>query len=26
VIGLIGLLSDFMFKAFNAWLFPWRLA
>ncbi|MDA9426938.1 MULTISPECIES: ABC transporter permease [Bradyrhizobium] len=26
VIGLIGLLSDFLFKAFNAWLFPWRLA
>src|SRR5690242_7415152 len=26
VIGVIGLLSDFMFKAFNAWLFPWRLA
>src|SRR5882757_7636112 len=26
VIGLIGLASDFLFKAFNAWLFPWRLA
>lgn len=26
VIGLIGLVSDFLFKAFNAWLFPWRLA
>jgi NitT/TauT family transport system permease protein len=26
VIGLIGLMSDFLFKAFNAWLFPWRLA
>jgi NitT/TauT family transport system permease protein len=26
VIGLIGLISDFLFKAFNAWLFPWRLA
>lgn len=26
VIGLIGLLSDFLFKAFNAWLFPWKLA
>ena len=25
VIGLIGLVSDFLFKAFNAWLFPWRL-
>ena len=26
VIGLIGLVSDFLFKAFNAWMFPWRLA
>jgi NitT/TauT family transport system permease protein len=26
VIGLIGLVSDFLFKGFNAWLFPWRLA
>ncbi|MGH6753253.1 MAG: ABC transporter permease [Bradyrhizobium sp.] len=26
IIGLIGLISDFLFKAFNAWLFPWRLA
>jgi NitT/TauT family transport system permease protein len=26
VIGLIGLVSDFLFKAFNAWLFPWRQA
>jgi len=26
VIGLIGLVSDFLFKALNAWLFPWRLA
>ena len=26
VIGLIGLLSDFLFKTFNAWLFPWKLA
>ena len=26
VIGLIGHISDFLFKAFNAWLFPWRLA
>jgi NitT/TauT family transport system permease protein len=26
VIGLIGLISDFLFKALNAWLFPWRLA
>ena len=26
VIGLIGLISDFLFKAFNAWLFPWKLA
>jgi NitT/TauT family transport system permease protein len=26
VIGLIGLLSDFLFKAVNRRLFPWRLA
>ena len=26
VIGLIGLISDFLFKAFNAWVFPWKLA
>jgi NitT/TauT family transport system permease protein len=26
VIGLIGLVSDFAFKALNRWLFPWRLA
>src|SRR4051812_20649118 len=26
VIGLIGLLSDFLFKSLNRWLFPWRLA
>ena len=26
VIGIIGLISDFLFKAFNAWLFPWKLA
>ncbi len=26
VIGLIGLVSDFLFKRLNAWLFPWRLA
>ena len=26
VIGLIGLVSDFLFKAANSWLFPWRLA
>ena len=26
VIGLIGLVSDFLFKAFNAWLYPWKLA
>ena len=25
VIGLIGLVSDFLFKALNAWLFPWKL-
>ena len=24
VIGLIGLVSDFLFKALNAWLFPWK--
>ena len=23
VIGIIGLISDFLFKAVNAWLFPW---
>src|SRR4029453_8630649 len=23
VIGIIGLISDFLFKAANAWLFPW---
>jgi NitT/TauT family transport system permease protein len=23
VIGLIGLVTDFAFKAFNRWLFPW---
>jgi NitT/TauT family transport system permease protein len=26
VIGIIGLISDFAFKALNRWLFPWRLA
>ena len=26
VIGLIGLVSDVLFKAFNAWLYPWKLA
>ena len=26
VIGLIGLVSDFLFKAVNRWFFPWRLA
>src|ERR671917_1999735 len=26
VIGLIGLVSDFLFKWLNQWLFPWRLA
>jgi NitT/TauT family transport system permease protein len=26
VIGIIGLISDFMFKAVNRSLFPWRLA
>ena len=26
VIGVIGLISDFAFKAFNRHLFPWRLA
>lgn len=26
VIGVIGLISDFLFKAVNRWLFPWRLA
>jgi NitT/TauT family transport system permease protein len=24
VIGIIGLVSDFLFKALNRWLFPWR--
>jgi NitT/TauT family transport system permease protein len=26
VIGLIGLLSDTLFKALNRWLYPWRQA
>jgi len=26
VIGVIGLVSDYSFKATNRWLFPWRLA
>lgn len=26
VIGLIGLVSDFLFKSINRWLFAWRLA
>ena len=26
VIGVIGLISDYLFKAANHWLFPWRLA
>jgi NitT/TauT family transport system permease protein len=26
IIGLIGLISDFLFKALNRWMFPWRLA
>ncbi|NJO21885.1 MAG: ABC transporter permease [Sphingomonadales bacterium] len=26
IIGLIGLISDFWFKAANRWLFPWSLA
>src|SRR5690606_40884363 len=26
VIGIIGLISDFAFKALNRWLFPWCLA
>jgi NitT/TauT family transport system permease protein len=26
VIGVIGLISDFLFKMVNRWLFPWRLA
>jgi NitT/TauT family transport system permease protein len=25
VIGIIGLISDFLFKAVNRWLFPWSL-
>ena len=26
VIGIIGLISEFLFKAANRWLFPWSLA
>ena len=26
VIGVIGLISDFLFKAANRWLFPWSQA
>ena len=26
IIGLIGLISDFLFKAANRWLFPWSFA
>ena len=26
VIGLIGLISDYLFKRANQWLFPWSLA
>ena len=26
IIGLIGLVSDFLFKATNRWLFPWSFA
>jgi NitT/TauT family transport system permease protein len=26
VIGVIGLISDYLFKAMNQWLFPWKLA
>jgi NitT/TauT family transport system permease protein len=26
IIGLIGLVSDFLFKALNGWLFPWHAA
>ena len=26
VIGLIGLVSDFLFKFLNRWLFAWRFA
>ncbi len=26
IIGLIGLISDFLFKALNGWLFPWKFA
>ncbi len=26
VIGVIGLVSDYLFKLANAWLFPWKLA
>jgi NitT/TauT family transport system permease protein len=24
VIGIIGLISDYLFKTVNRWLFPWR--
>ena len=26
VIGIIGLISDFLFKSFNRWVFAWRFA
>jgi NitT/TauT family transport system permease protein len=26
VIGVIGLISDFAFRALNRWLYPWKLA
>ena len=26
VIGIIGLISDFLFKLANRWLFPWSVA
>ena len=26
IIGMIGLVSDYAFKAVNRWLFPWKLA
>jgi NitT/TauT family transport system permease protein len=26
VIGVIGLISDFLFKSVNRWLFPWAMA
>ncbi len=26
IIGMIGLVSDYAFKAMNRWLFPWKLA